>query len=119
MSVIDYDVVLRAEVRAGSEAAALAQIAAYIREHGLPSPGLRHGSEVIRDDAQAGGRDDRSREVNGFVLLDGHEKHALLAGVAAALEAAGRGDADTGARLLAQLAARFRYGARPPAESPP
>lgn len=113
MSSVVYDVLLRTEVRARDEEAALTQVASYIREFGVNTAALQPGLEVIRNDAlNPGARDDQSRQHNGFVVLDSNEKHGLLRGLQAALEAAGAGDAATGQALLAELEARFRYSYR-------
>jgi hypothetical protein len=110
---IVYDLLLRTEVRATDEDAALAQAAGYIRQFGVDRLAWQAGFEVIRNDALAdGARDDRSRASNGFVVLDSREKHELVRRFAAALDAACQGDRADGEALLAELAERFRYACR-------
>lgn len=105
---IVYDVLLRTEVAAKNEQAALASIADQIATLGFQ--GIESGFEVIRDDNLfPGGKDNRSRHENGFVILSSKAKKELLLNIANALHAAQNGDSAIGEKLLSTLNRQFEY----------
>ena len=107
---IVYDVLLRLEIEAHDEGAALRIIEADVAEFGIKRATIQSKFEIIRDDSSSiSGKDNLSRHTNGFVIFNGEQKHALLAKIARAIEAALDGDASEGNALVNELTEQFKY----------
>ncbi|MQA40562.1 hypothetical protein [Rugamonas aquatica] len=70
---------------------------------------MKSAFEVILDDNAFPPKDVHTRHVNGSAVFTSMQKLDLLAKIAAALEAAGRGDTAPGDGLLNDLARQFAY----------
>lgn len=105
---IVYDVLMRTEVEARSPADAASMVAGDIAEFGIETA-VSLGLEVIRDDNVNPPKDIHSRHINGFAVFTSSQKLELITKIAAALDAAARGNKAPGDALLAQLANQFVY----------
>lgn len=103
-----YDVLMRVEIEAKDTADASKTIAGDISVLGIEKA-VKTAYEIIRDDNANPPKDLHSRHVNGFAIFTSTQKLDLLTKIAAALEAAGRGNRAPGDELLKSLAKQFAY----------
>jgi len=103
-----YDVLMRVEIEARDKAAALKAIAEDISALGIEEV-VETAFEIIRDDNANPPKDVHSRHVNGFAIFSSTQKLDLVTKIAAALDAASRGDRGPGDMLLNNLAKQFAY----------
>jgi hypothetical protein len=103
-----YDVLMRVEIEAKDEQQALQTIAEDIAQLGIGTA-VKAAFEVIRDDNAFPPKDVHSRHTNGFAVFTGEQKLDLIAKVAAALDAAARGNKSPGEALLATLNEKLGY----------
>jgi len=107
---IVYDILLRFEIEAKDEVAALKIIETDIAQFGIEEAINHSKFEIIRDDnISITGKDNLSRHINGFVVFNAEQKQALLTRIASALNAALDGDATQGNTLMNQLSKQFEY----------
>lgn len=105
---IVFDVLMRTEIEARDIAEASKMIADDIAELGLQES-VNLAFEIIRDDNAHPPKDVDSRHTNGFAIFTSAQKLDLVTKIAAALDAAEKGNRTPGNELLENLAKQFAY----------
>lgn len=86
-----YDVLMRVEIEARNPGDAADTVANQIAQLGIHNA-VSWAYEIIRDDNAYSAKDNCSRHLNGFAIFSSEQKLELITKLAAALNAAKRGN---------------------------